>query len=165
MKNIFINFALVLIILGITSCTGNEEEVFHTLQFDVDGISLSHNTQNGTFDGVLPSDGAVFTITGKGEFDECVYVSSIFIYGIPQEAEGIGWEWYPPHAHLGNRTIRGEWGEIKYLTTIPPYTIELKINPNKENHVREIDIQLGYGYWISHILLKQTAKPMNESVN
>ena len=67
----------------------NEEEEFHSLQFDVSGIDLSDNKQYGTFDGTIPAEGSEFTLVGKGEFSQYVYVSSIEINGIPQKADGI----------------------------------------------------------------------------
>ena len=132
----------------------NEEEEFHSLQFDVSGIDLSYNKQYGTFDGTTPAEGSVFTLVGKGEFSEYVYVSSIEINGITQKVEGIEGGFIRPQRGVP-LIFKGEWGELKYLTDSAPYMIELRISANKENEPRNIEIQLGHGYWISRINLNQ----------
>ena len=132
----------------------NEEEEFHSLQFDVSGIDLSYNKQYGTFDGTTPAEGSVFTLVGKGEFSEYVYVSSIEINGITQKVEGIEGGFIRPQRGVP-LILKGEWGELKYLTDSAPYMIELRISANKENEPRNIEIQLGHGYWISRINLNQ----------
>lgn len=60
---------IVCLLVGmiLLSCK-NEEEEFHSLQFDVSGIDLSYNKQYGTFDGTTPAEGSVFTLVGKGCF-------------------------------------------------------------------------------------------------
>lgn len=146
---------IVCLLVGmiLLSCK-NEEEEFHSLQFDVSGIDLSYNKQYGTFDGTTPAEGSVFTLVGKGEFSEYVYVSSIEINGITQKVEGIEGGFIRPQRGVP-LIFKGEWGELKYLTDSAPYMIELRISANKENEPRNIEIQLGHGYWISRINLNQ----------
>ena len=146
---------IVCLLVGmiLLSCK-NEEEEFHSLQFDVSGIDLSYNKQYGTFDGTTPAEGSVFTLVGKGEFSEYVYVSSIEINGITQKVEGIEGGFIRPQRGVP-LILKGEWGELKYLTDSAPYMIELRISANKENEPRNIEIQLGHGYWISRINLNQ----------
>ena len=146
---------IVCLLVGmiLLSCK-NEEEEFHSLQFDVSGIDLSYNKQYGTFDGTTPAEGSVFTLVGKGEFSEYVYVSSIEINGITQKVEGIEGGFIRPQRGVP-LILKGEWGELKYLTDSAPYMIELRISANKENEPRNIEIQLGHGYRISRINLNQ----------
>lgn len=138
--------------LILLSC--NNEEEFHSLQFDISGIDLSYNKLSGTFDGTIPAEGCEFTLVGKGEFSEYVYVSSIEINGIPQKAEGIESGFIRPLRGFP-LILKGDWGELKYLTDSAPYMIELRISANKEGTPRNIAIQLGYGYWVSRINLNQ----------
>lgn len=149
--------SILLVILSILSSCKNEAEVFHSLQFDVEGLDISYNRENGSFGGILPPNESIFTITGKGDYAANVYVSSMHINGKLQEVEGMPGDWRPPHPDSPNYIIKGEWGEIKYLTDTPPYSIEFRISPNRGNTMREIDIQLGFGYWVSHIILNQSA--------
>ncbi len=135
----------------------NEEEEFHSLQFDVSGINLSYNKLSGTFGGTISAEDCEFTLVGKGEFSEYVYVSSIEINGIPQKVEGVEGGFIRPQSGVP-LILRGEWGELKYLSDSAPYMIEFRISANKEDAPRSIEIQLGYGYWRSHINLKQTGK-------
>ena len=146
---------IVCLLVGmiLLSCK-NEEEEFHSLQFDVSGIDLSYNKQYGTFDGMIPAEGCVFTLVGKGEFSECVYVSSIEINGIPQKLEEVEGGFIRPQPGVPS-VLRGEWGELTYLTNSPPYMIEFRISANKEYAPRNIKIQLGYGYWVSYININQ----------
>lgn len=143
----------LLVSMLLLSCKNDEEE-FHSLQFDVFGIDLSYNKQSGTFDGTTSAEDCEFTLVGKGEFSEYVYVSSIEINGIPQKVEGTEGGFIRPQ-HGVPLILRGEWGELKYLTDSAPYMIEFRINANKANAPRNIGIQLGYGYWICHINISQ----------
>lgn len=143
----------LLVCMILQSCKNDEEE-FHSLQFDVSGIDLSYNKQSGTFDGTISAEDCEFTLVGKGEFSEYVYVSSIEINGIPQKVEGIDGGFIRPQRGVP-LILKGEWGELKYLTDSAPYMIELRISANKENEPRNIEIQLGHGYWISRINLNQ----------
>lgn len=135
----------------------NEEELFHSLQFDTEGIELTYNSQSGTLDGTIPANGSSFTISGKGDFSEFVYVSSIKINGIPVNVEGINGD-FPRPQHGFLLILNGEWGKVEYLKDTIPYAIELRISPNNRDTPRCIDIQLGHGYWCSHINLYQDAQ-------
>ena len=137
---------------ALLSCK-NEEETFHLLNFDTDGIVLVHNSQTGTFDGVIPANGSIFTLTGEGEFSDLVYISSMIINGFSVKVGCV--DEFPRPATDSNVIINGEWGEIQYLTENPPYVIKFKFNPNYDDTLRKYDIQLGYGYWCSHIILEQ----------
>lgn len=107
----------------------NEEEVFHSLEFDAKGIELIHNNQTGVFEGMIPADGCTFTITGKGKYSNFVYVSFIQINGIPQGENELSYNLpYPQPDKL--LILDEEWGKVEYLTDFPPYTIEIKIGPN-----------------------------------
>lgn len=145
--------ACLFVCLILLSCN-NEEEVFHSLQFDTTGIELYHNNLSGAFNGTIPSEGSEFKLVGKGEYSDYVYVSSIEINGIPQKVEGIDNGFIRPQYGV-SLILKGEWGELRYLTDSSPYTIEFRISANKENVPRSIEIQLGHGYWIGRIKLNQ----------
>lgn len=134
----------------------NEEGIFYSLEFDTEGIELIHNYKNGTFDGTVPANGSVFYLTGKGDFLQYAYVTTIKINGIPVKAEGLTGE-FPRPQYGSPLIINGEWGKVEYLTDSPPYIIEFIINPNNEDTTRSIEIKLGYGYWCSYINLCQSA--------
>lgn len=67
---------LCFVMMMAVSCKDKEEPV-HTLQFDVEGLKLSYDAITGAFDGDIPSEGGEFTLTGKGEYSNYAYVTSI----------------------------------------------------------------------------------------
>lgn len=147
-------FVCILICMMLLSCKSYEEEVFHALKFNANGIELVHSASTGAYEGTIPPTGCTFTLTGKSDFSQFVYITSIQISDITQNGKEIYGDLKPPH--LGASSIlSGEWGEIEYLNDCPPYTIEFRISPNCGYVPRSIAIQLGYGYWISNINLNQ----------
>lgn len=127
----------------------NEDETFHALQFDVDGIELVHSRLTGAYEGEISPEGCVFTLIGKGDFNQFAYITSIFIIDKRQNTIEEYRDLRP------NASLSGEWGSIEYLTELSPYAMEIRISPNYGDSPRDIDIQLGYGYWISIINLNQ----------
>lgn len=140
---------LLLFCMILLSCK-NEEEEFHSLQFDAKGIDLSYNKTSGVLESEIPAEGSMFTLTGKGKYSDLVNITSIEIDGIPQLVEGTE----------GSHSILcGEWGEIEYLTDLATCTIEFRINANDNDTTKNIDIQIEYRNRIYHLNLKQsTAK-------
>lgn len=147
-------FIIYLFIFMMFLSCKNEEEVFHSLEFDTEGIELIHNDRTGAFESIIPANGCIFTITGKGKYSNFVYVSSIKINGISQGESGIESDLSSPNPDAP-LILNKEWGKVEYLSYLPPYIIEFKIEPNNEDTPRNIEIQLGYGYWCAHINLTQ----------
>lgn len=137
---------LLLFCMILLSCK-NEEEEFHPLQFDAQGIDLSYNETSGVLESEIPAEGSVFTLTGKGKYSELVKINSIEIDGIPQLVEG---------AENSHSILCGEWGEIEYLTNTAPCKIEFRINPNDNDTPKNIDIQIEYRHCTYHLNLKQS---------
>lgn len=124
MRNIIYLYIWILL----TGCK-NEEEKFHPLQFDVYGIDLVYNEVSGSLDGTIPAEGDEFTLKGKGELYNNIYVASVYVNGVPQKGNGSERGFTRPK--LGSPlTLVGEWGEIEYLSDSESYVINFKIKAN-----------------------------------
>lgn len=145
--------ALLLLVVSLSSC-GNQEETFHTLELDVKGIDLVKEA--GVYIGKIDSSALEFTITGKGRYARFAYVTSIMIDGIIQERPGDLTEDEPPFLDTYPK-LEGDWGKISYMTTKPPYTMQFRLNPNREKKNRTFEFQLGFGYWYEIIRITQEA--------
>lgn len=150
---------LCFVMMMAVSCKDKEEPV-HTLQFDVEGLKLSYDAITGAFDGDIPSEGSVFTIIGKGEYSNYVYVTSIIMRDDMEDGKDEKFELLPPGSEV-SAIQRGEWGEIEYLTITPPYKIKFRISPNKGKTPRIINIRFGEGDNIGNINLRQS-KDLNQ---
>lgn len=147
-------FLTVILAVFMWSCNSSEPEKFHQIEFDVDGINLE-DTDKGLL-GEIPSEGAEFTITGKGKYADMVYVTSIFVDGVPQEREGNLDEGELLDTYV---VLKGDWGEVKYLTTTPPYKMIFNLFPNSSDKTRVYEFQLGFGYWYKTFRINQAGKP------
>lgn len=155
MKHCYLLIVGILCASLLYSCD-NEEEVFHSLDIDVQGIELRKDKNSVYLSDISPSE-IEFTITGKGKYADMIYVTSVIIDGVPQEKKGDVDKDEPPFLDV-YPILEGEWGRIHYKTKEPPYVMQFLLKANNSEKPRVFEFQLGYGYWCE--ILRITQKGM-----
>lgn len=147
-KELFGITMLFLYVFCFIGCS-NEDEVFHSLSMDVDGIELTKEKKSEIYWGGAPADRMKFTITGKGKYADLTYITSVCIDGVSQIQKNDQGKREPVDEYS---VWEGEWGYIKYQTKLPPYCMQFELAPNTSDKKRFYEFQLGYGYW--HAIVK-----------
>ena len=75
-KELFGITILFLYVFCFIGCS-NEDEVFHSLSMDVDGIELTKEKKSEIYWGEAPADRMKFTITGKCKYVYLKYITSV----------------------------------------------------------------------------------------
>lgn len=154
LKKIF-NLPAALLLAGVTlfsSCETEEQEHFHELEFDTEGIDLQK--KEGVYTAEIPASEIAFTITGKGKHKDVTYITAVSIDGVPQERPCDFEKDEPPFLD-SYPVLSGEWGKIDYETKTPPYRMAFHLTANENQAPRVFVFDLGYGYWHEQIRIVQ----------
>lgn len=147
MKQVILLLSAIVMALSLLSC-GNEEEQFENIEFDTTGISLS-KPSGISYYAEIGSNGGVITITAKGKNAANGFLSEVKVGNFFYEVNPADLK------HEMPVTICNEdWGSIELLSS-SPYSVRIRLLPNKTDNSINYELTFGAGYRTSHILLTQ----------
>lgn len=147
-----------LAILALQACQTNVDDYTLSAEISVEGLTPISVRLNGTQWAAIPADNmTTFTVTGKGKYANTIMLHSVRINGVSDSIKGESPEWWIPMIENHPNVIRGTWGEVEYLTTKPPYTIQFRVEPNSGNEARTIEFCFGALPESAAVILYQSA--------
>lgn len=148
----------LLAILTIIICTiifvscGNEDETFHPLKLEADGIDLVQDKSDQyKLLGKISASDTEFSLQGTDKYSDMAYVTEVTIDGIRYEIENN-------HEFNDKGIFKGDWGQIVNSSATRPFTMYFQIKSNTSDKERMFHIVVGYGYWYRNIDIVQAKK-------
>ena len=136
--------------LSLASCeVPSEDEVFHPIGIDAQGIELTEMPSNAFIltEEVCP-EGMEFSLQGNDKYADLAYVNSVEVNGSFGQAIENGEEPYYVY-------FVGEWGEVFNSVETNPVTMKFCIKPNGTGKDRMFFVEIGSGYWVRSLQLVQ----------
>lgn len=137
-----------LAILALQACQPNVDDYTYLV---VEGVTPARTWSDGSCEVAVVADSVTeFIVSGKGLHDSNITLESIQINGNQLHFE-------EPGDSLSSPIVRGEWGEVEYLTPTPPYTLRFRIEPNPGPQARTINFIFGNMHGYSYVTIFQPA--------
>ena len=153
-----------LVMLLLQACEPNTDDYSSTREIAVEELTPIRRWPNGAcWATISATDVTTFTVTGKGKYANTTTLDFVTINGLPDQTdEGIT-PWTTPIQPAFTPIQRGSWGEVEYLTTRPPYTMQFRVAPNLGSEARIIRFGFGYTPDNASVILYQPALEVDDT--
>ena len=124
------------------------------VELEIEGIKSSHKDFNYYVS--MPACGGQFVVRGNKENENAKYtmVSMVHHQDHPECSFHTGATLHIP----SDSRIPGDWWNIIYTLTEPPYEMIISIEPNSSGEERELEIRYGRGYDESYLKITQESE-------